>query len=81
MDSRRTSNDPRFSPLALALNALERSRANERRIESYKCPCFQCKGGGRPILRSTVETHLRQHARDSALMHPMLVSPIVLETL
>lgn len=62
-----------FSPLAMALNAMERSRANERMLGSYKCPCTECKGGGRAILRETIEGHLCRHSRDPTLTHCMLV--------
>lgn len=74
MDQPTGSVEDQFSPLAMALNALERSRANERLLSSYKCPCIQCKGGGRPMQRRTIESHLRRDGRDPALTHPMLVS-------
>lgn len=75
MNRRAQAVDGRFSPLSMALNALERSRANERLLTSYKCPCTLCKGGGRPVLRLTIETHLRRHGRDPTLQHCTLVSP------
>ena len=73
MNSSTSITDNRFSALAMALNALERSRANEKMIDRYKCPCTLCKGGGRAIQRLSIEKHLRQHGRDPALTHSMLV--------
>jgi len=61
MEDTSPSSDARFSILAMTLNALERSRANERLLGSYKCPCTECKGGGRVVSRKTIESHLRRH--------------------
>jgi len=70
-----------YSNLAMALNALERSRADQRLITSYKCPCNDCKGGGRPILRRNIELHLRRNGRDPTLTHCMLVSSSINKTI
>lgn len=74
MDDPLVPRDAHFSTLAMALNAMERSCANKRLIARYRCPCNDCKGGGRPILRLIIKNHLRRQGRDPCLTHCMLVS-------
>lgn len=66
------------SLLTNALNDLERSRVDQQLLGSYKCPCTHCKGGGHPILRRTIELHLRRHGHDPTLTHYMIVSIFIL---
>lgn len=76
-----TTSGANFSDVALGLNTLDRSRADQRLLNSYKCPCNVCKGGGRPIFRTTIERHLLRHGRDPTLLHCMLVSASVTKLL
>ena len=56
------------------LQEMEEREANDRGLTKYVCPCNQCHGGGRPVLRSTIRKHLRTNGRDPFYNKSILVS-------
>ena len=76
--------DPRRSPniahfrmrrrqRAQQLNIAEDRYAIAHRIRKYNCPCANCHGGGRQVLRSTIRRHLRAVGRDPLISRAILV--------
>ena len=75
--------DPRRSPnahfqmrrrqRAEQLNIAEDRYANAQRIRKYNCPCANCHGGGRQVLRSTIRRHLRAVGCDPLISRAILV--------
>ena len=59
--------------LAECLHAREERLTDELLITKYACPCADCHGGGRSVLRSTIKRHLRRVGRDITLTHSVLV--------
>ena len=58
------------------LHLQDEKRADERKITKYRCPCAECHGGGRPVLRATIQTHLRRVGRDPNYMRTVLVNTV-----
>jgi hypothetical protein len=55
------------------LHKIKETTTDELRLSKYRCPYFYCYGGGRPILRSSIRAHFRNHGHDSKLVKPLLV--------